>query len=50
MKKYFAYLEDLRKSGDTNMFGATPYLMDEFGLEKQEARTILKAWMDSYKS
>lgn len=43
------FLEDLRDSGETNMFGATPYLMDEFGLSKSEARAILTEWMESFK-
>jgi hypothetical protein len=49
MKQYFDYLEQLRKSGVTNMFGAGPYLQQEFGLTKHEARDILMKWMGSYK-
>jgi len=45
----FEYLNMLRESGATNMFGAAAYLQDEFGLEKAEARTILKLWMESFK-
>ena len=48
MDEYFEYLEELRQSGVTNMFGASPYLMDEFGLSKYEARDILLKWMKSY--
>ena len=44
-----AYLDNLRESGETNMFGASPYLMDEFGLDKHEARSILSQWMASFK-
>ena len=29
-QKYFDYLEKLRQSGATNMYGATPYLQEEF--------------------
>jgi hypothetical protein len=44
------FLEELRDSGATNMFGATPYLMEEFPeLTKSEARTILSEWMNSLK-
>lgn len=46
--EYWLYLEALRRSGVTNMFGATPYLMDEFGLEKKEAQKILVDWMQNY--
>lgn len=47
-KKHKVYLEKLRRSGATNMFGATPYLQSEFGLGKEEARSILSEWMSSY--
>ena len=46
--KYWNYLEKLRRSGVTNMFGATPYLMEEFGLSESEARDVLKNWMGNY--
>lgn len=42
------YLEILRRSGVTNMFGAGPYLEDEFGISKTEARKILIDWMKNY--
>jgi hypothetical protein len=48
MNEYFEYLEELRKSGETNMFGAAPYLQQEFGLGRHEARAIVKEWMESY--
>jgi hypothetical protein len=45
---YFDYLNDLRESGVTNMFGAGAYLEDEFGLDSEEAKNILVAWMSSF--
>lgn len=48
MSEYFSYLNVLRESGRTNMFGAGAYLMDEFGLTRQEARKVLMEWMRSY--
>lgn len=45
---YFSYLDDLRDSGVTNMFGAAPYLQEEFGLDRNAARDILRQWMDSF--
>lgn len=48
-KVYFDFLEDLRVSGVTNMFGAGPYLEEAFGLSKQEAQRILIEWMRSKK-
>lgn len=43
------FLEVLRDSGVTNMWGATPYLQEEFGLSKSEAREILIEWIRSFK-
>lgn len=45
---YFEYLESLKDSGVTNMFGAARYLQDEFDLDRYEARDILVEWMESY--
>ena len=42
------YLDELRESGETNMFGAGQYLVWEFGLDKHEARAVLGEWMDSF--
>jgi hypothetical protein len=44
----FEFLDDLRQSGETNMFGAAPYIEGEFGLSLREARVTLRAWMDSF--
>ena len=46
--KYWIFLENLRRSGKTNMFEATPYLMVEFGLTQKEAKEILVDWMKNY--
>lgn len=48
-KEYFEFLDDLRDLGITNMFGAAPYIQEEFGITKQEAKAILKEWMASKK-
>jgi hypothetical protein len=45
---YFRYLDTLRESGVTNMFGAAPYLEAEFGLPQGEARGILSKWMSTF--
>lgn len=45
---YFEYLDDLRDSGATNMYGAVPYLAEEFDLSMSEASSILVRWMESY--
>ena len=51
MDKYFEYLEQLRQSGETNMYGAAPYLQREFSelrLEPDRAKDILLAWIGSF--
>jgi hypothetical protein len=47
--EYKTYLDELRESGEINMFGATPYLQNEFGLDKKEARAVMLAWFESFK-
>jgi hypothetical protein len=47
-KEVMSYLNDLRDSGVTNMFGATPYVEQEFEIEKREARRILQLWMSNF--
>jgi len=39
------YLDKLRESGKINMFEAPMFIQDEFGVEKQEARSIVLNWM-----
>ena len=46
--EYWNYLEELRRSGETNMFGAAPYLQTRFGITKSKAREILMDWMQNY--
>ncbi len=48
MEEYFEYLDALRESGVTNMFGAGSYLQEEFGLDRYEARDILMKWMQTF--
>lgn len=46
MEKYFLYLEELRESGATNMWGVIPYLQEEFPeLSIKEAGNILVTWI-----
>lgn len=49
--QYWNFLEGLRQSGVTNMFGATPYLLEKFDElhgNKREAQKILMSWMQHY--
>ena len=48
MKKYFGYLNDLRESGVTNMWGAGEYLVEEFGIDAAEAKEILVEWIKTF--
>src|SRR5690606_23952199 len=48
LAEYFEYLDDLRDSGATNMFGAAPYLAGSFDLRTGEARSILSMWMNTF--
>lgn len=44
----FRFLELLRRSGVTNMFGAAPYLQSVFGLNSENSKKTLSAWMETY--
>lgn len=49
LTKMFRYLDALRDSGVTNMFGAPPYLEEAFNIPKRgTAITIVAAWMKSF--
>lgn len=45
---HLLFLDGLRETGVTNMFGAAPYVAKEFDLSNDEARTILMYWMESF--
>jgi hypothetical protein len=44
----FEFLDDLRESGETNMFGASSYVMGQLGHDRTTARNLVSAWMKSY--
>jgi hypothetical protein len=46
--EHLEYLDDLRESGVTNMFGAGAYLMRAFGLDRNTARAYLDYWMRTF--
>lgn len=48
LARYFDFLDELRESGMTNMYGASPYLEEEFGLGHKEASKVLLQWMRSF--
>lgn len=47
-KEIFDYLNELRDSGVTNMFGASTYIVDEFDITSKEASVILVKWMNNF--
>lgn len=46
--EHLRFLDELRESGEINMFGAAPYLADVFDLSQQEARKVLTYWMKTF--
>lgn len=48
IEEVMVYLDALRESGITNMFGAAPYIVEEFGVDKRMARKLLAHWMRTF--
>jgi len=42
------FLDELRESGATNMFGGGAYIQQAFGVTEKDARVILGYWMDTF--
>jgi len=47
-KDAFTFLNYLRVLGTTNMYGAVPYIVENCGVEKREAQTLLSLWMKNF--
>jgi len=47
-QEVFEYLNELRESGATNMFGATRYIVKEFRYSEDESRRMLSLWMANF--
>lgn len=47
-EKVFTYLDNLRESGITNMFGSAPYVAEEFDVNIREARELVSEWMRTF--
>jgi len=46
---HLQFLDGLRESGVTNMYGAAPYLQEAFPeLERAEAQTIVVFWHETF--
>jgi len=44
----FEYLDALRESGVTNMYGATPFVQEEFGVSRRAGHKLLGWWMQTF--
>lgn len=47
-QEVFEYLNELRESGVTNMFGAGPYIENAYGVDRAEAANLLNAWIEQF--
>lgn len=45
--EHLIFLDDLRESGETNMFGASPFVQEEFFLNRADASAVVSYWIDS---
>jgi hypothetical protein len=48
LTSHFEFLDELRESGEVNMFGAAPHLARACLLDMPEARTVLSHWMATF--
>lgn len=49
-EEVFEYLDELRESGATNMFGAAQYLIAEFSFDRKKAKNLLIEWMETFEA
>ena len=42
------YLDDLRESGEVNMFGAGQYIQRDFDLTRTQSRDVVLYWMATF--
>jgi hypothetical protein len=47
LNRYQTFLKRLRADGRSNMYGAIPYLMQAFALDRAEAFRIVCEWVDA---
>ena len=46
--EHLVFLDDLRKSGQTNMYASTSFIEEEFGTTHEESIEILVYWMITF--
>jgi hypothetical protein len=47
LRRFHRFLRRLRAGGRSNMYGAIPYLMRRFGLERDAAFRVICDWVDA---
>ena len=47
-EEHLIFLDELRESGKTNMFGSGAYVEKEFGTSRKETSQIVGYWMDTF--
>jgi hypothetical protein len=45
-QQFFGFLRRLRAGGRSNMYGAIPYLMSAFALDREKAFQVVCDWLD----
>jgi hypothetical protein len=45
--RFHTFLKRLRAGGRSNMYGAIPYLMDAFALDREAAFRVVCEWVDA---
>lgn len=48
VKEMFRFLDNLRESGVTNMWGAVPYMRKAFPLHKEGLGKVHTKWMETF--
>lgn len=46
--EHLVFLDDLRETGVTNMYGAAPYVSGALGLDNKTSRDIVSYWMKTF--
>ena len=47
-KEIFKYLDQLRESGEVNMFGSAAYVQEKFELSREDAQRVVEEWMQQF--
>ena len=47
-EEVFEFLDNLRESGITNMFGSGPYVQEEFNTNNKETKELVLEWMRTF--